>query len=68
MKRIENKYFTSYLNVEIKRNHMKSCLKVKKILKGRRDSIPSPSRSHEHLNFLFEFFRQIIAGLCHQTF
>ena len=30
-------------------------VKVKKILKGRRDSIPSPSRSHEYLNFYFNF-------------
>ena len=34
--------------------------KVEKILKGSLDSILSPSRSHEHLNFLFLFFRQNI--------
>ena len=42
--------------------------KVEKILKGSLDSIPSPSRSCEHLNFLFLFFfRQNIAGRCQQT-
>ena len=30
--------------------------KVEKILKGSMDLISSPSRSHEHLNFLFLFF------------
>ena len=33
-----------------------SLIKVQEILKGRRDSIPSPSRSHEHFNFVFLFF------------
>ena len=32
-----------------------------KILRGSLYSIPSPSRSHEHLNFCFYFFRQNIA-------
>ena len=37
-------------------------LKVEKILKGSLDSIPSPSRSCEHLIFLFLFFWPNIAG------
>ena len=44
-----------------------STFKVEKILKGSLDSIPSPSRSCEHLNFLFSFFGHTIAGHCHQT-
>ena len=43
-------------------------VKVKKILKGRWDSIPSPLRSHEHLNFLFLFLWPNIAWHCQQTF
>ena len=42
-------------------------LKVEKILKGSLDSIPSPSRSCEHLIFLFSFFWPNIARHCHQT-
>ena len=42
--------------------------KGEKILKGSKDSISSPSRSHEHLNFCFYFFRQNIAGCYQQTF
>jgi len=43
-------------------------IKVEKILKGSPDSIPLPSRSFEHLNFLFLFLWQNIAGYCQQTF
>ena len=43
------------------------CSKVEKILKGSLDSIPSPSRSCEHLNFLFSLFWPNIAGHCQQT-
>ena len=42
--------------------------KAEKFSKGSLDSISSPSRSHGHLIFLFLFFRQNIAGCCHQTF
>ena len=42
--------------------------KVEKILKGSMDSIPSPSRSREHLNFYFLFFWPNIAGHCQQAF
>ena len=42
--------------------------KVEKILKGSLDSIPSPSRSREHLNFFIIFFLPNIAGRCQQTF
>ena len=35
---------------------VKTTFKVEKILKGSLDSISSPSRSCEHLNFLFSFF------------
>ena len=39
---------------------IKILCKVKKILKDTRDLITSPSRSHDHLNFLFYFFLQNI--------
>ena len=42
--------------------------KVEKILKGSLDSVQSPSRSREHLNFLFLFFWTNIAGRCQHTF
>ena len=38
-------------------------IKVEKILKGNLDSITSPSRSYEHLNFLFLFFWPNVAGI-----
>ena len=47
---------------------MIKAVKVENILKGNMDSISSPSRIHEHLNFLFLFFRQNIAGRSQQTF
>ena len=37
-------------------HHFSTAYKVEKILKGSLDLISSPSRSHEHLNFLFLFF------------
>ena len=37
-------------------NYVRNQLKVEKILKGSLDLIPSPSKSPEHLNFLFLFF------------
>ena len=42
--------------------------KVENILKDNLDLILSPSRSCEHLKFLFSFFWLNIAGHCQQTF
>ena len=53
-------FFQKYTN-------MKEGDKAEKILKDSLDAILSPSRSCEHLNFLFSFFRPDIAGHCQQT-
>ena len=42
-------------------NNDEKLLKVEKIVKASLDSIQSPSRHHEHLNFCSYFFRQNIA-------
>ena len=42
--------------------------KIEKILKGSLDSIASPSRIPEHLNFLFHFFGKILLGVVNKPF
>ena len=55
--------------MQCKRNKWKFRTKVEDILKGSLDSIPSPSSSREHLNFLFLFLGgPNITGRCQQTF